>query len=110
MHRMRFLLALILTSSLGCMSSWAITNTGFCAHLSAFDVRIGLKYCDAGDAELEVSKEAISKQAAEMLEEVLPELIESAVRAALLASGVGAIGSAAGCLIPAAVPPVTEGE
>jgi hypothetical protein len=56
------------------------------------DVRIGLTYCKAGDVEIEHSKEAASKQFMGMVEEVLPELIDSAVKAALASAGIGALG------------------
>jgi hypothetical protein len=88
----RLLLALVLLSNLGCTTSVGISNQGFCGHMTAFDIRIGLKYCSAGDVEVEQSKEAMSKQTAEMLEEIIPQLVEAAVKAALASAGIGAIG------------------
>jgi len=89
----RWLPALVLCSSLGCTHQMAISNTGFVWQSTLADIRIGYKLGVAGDAQLEQGKDAISRQAAEMIEEVLPELVEAAVKAALASAGVGAVGS-----------------
>ena len=90
------LLALVLCSSLGCKSGIAVSNKGFCAQWALVDVRIGLTYCNAGDVELTHDKEASSEQFMEMAEEVVPDMVNAAVRAALACAGIGVVGGTLG--------------
>ena len=106
----RLLLALTLTTS--CAFQTAIGQQGFVILGTLGDLRVGWKSSRAGNVEVEASKEQASEHFMEMVEEVLPEIVEGAVRAALLCAGVGAVGSAAGaltsCAIPEAATPTPE--
>ena len=79
--------SLILALSLGCTHQMAVSNKGFVWQSTLMDIRIGYKLGAAGDVQLEQGKEAISPAAAEMMEEVIPALVEAAVKAALTSTG-----------------------
>lgn len=103
-------LALGLVLITGCKYGLAISNQGFCLQGAAVDVRIGLTYCSAGDVELEHSKEASSEQFMKAAEEVLPQMIDAAVKAALACAGISAVGGLVeACSASEAVKPVLEG-
>jgi hypothetical protein len=101
---MRWACLLTLLLLPACKSTVAVSNQGMCASWSLADVRIGLTYCSAGSreggVEIEHSKEAASKHFMHAVETVLPEIVDTAVKAALISAGIGAAGSAASCLIP----------
>lgn len=60
------------------------------------DPRISEKLAtvDAEGVQVAADKHAMSKQFAEMIEEVLPVIVEQAVRAAIISVGIGAVGGA----------------
>lgn len=90
---MRVLCLLPICLVLGCSHQLGISNTGLVWQSTLMDIRIGYKLGVAGDVQLEQGKDAISPRAAEMLEEVVPALVEAAVKAALASAGISAAGS-----------------
>jgi hypothetical protein len=101
-------LSLISLLSTSCASGWAITNKGFAAHLSIFDLRRKIVSAEASDAKVGVEKQAISEEFAE----ALPDIVQMAVRAALACAGLTSAAEAAkfgaACLIPESSDPGTE--
>jgi hypothetical protein len=98
---LRALVACVLLLSLpACRSTFAISNEGFCADMSIADIRISSSYCEAANVHTEKDKLAASERFLEMLEVVLPEIVDAAVKAALVAAGVGAAGGVVSSLIP----------
>ena len=89
----RLLPVLVLCSSLGCSTQGAISSQGFVWQGHLLNLRVGYKLTTAADVQAEQGSEAMSKQTAALLEEVLPDLVASAVKAALLSAGVGGVGS-----------------
>ena len=86
----------LILSSLGCAYRAGCAADGCAIAGELMDVRIGAKYVQAGSVVLEKDSEAVSPQAAKMIEEVLPELVEAAVKAALACAGVPVAGMVAG--------------
>jgi len=82
-------LALLLVPLLGCSLQMGITSKGAAFQGTLADVRVGWKLGEAGDVHLEQSKEPISEDFAE----VLPELVQEAVRVGLACAGLGAAAS-----------------
>jgi hypothetical protein len=64
--------------------------------------------CEAGGVKLEGEKDAASEQATRMVENTLPGIVDAAVKAYMVSTGVAALGSAASCLIPDAPDVPTE--
>jgi hypothetical protein len=85
---------LLALASSGCAyrAGCAADGCGIAGELA--DVRIGAKYVKAGSVVLEKDSRAMSPAFAKALEEVLPAIVEQAVRAALACAGIGAVGAA----------------
>lgn len=71
---------LLSLTTLGCASSWAMSNTGFCAILSVADVRVVYRECTAADVGLAVDKQPMSEQAQALAEEIIPLVVEGVVK------------------------------
>lgn len=83
----------ILLSSVGCAYRAGCAADGCAIAGELADVRIGAKHVQAGGVVLDKDSQAMSPAFAEALEEVLPAIVEQAVRAALACAGVGAVGA-----------------
>ena len=96
----RLCLLVLALSISGCAYQMATDAWGFKNSLiaTAFDPRISEKQATVDDDGVQTyaDKHAMSKQFAEMLEEVLPGIVEQAVKAALASYGIGAISGAIG--------------
>ena len=102
----RLLPALVLCTSFDCSHQMAISNKGFAWQAHLLNLRIGYKLVTAAGVQVEQGSEAMSEQMAE----VLPVIVEKAVKAALICAGIGAAGQLASgaCAVPAAVQPTLE--
>jgi hypothetical protein len=111
MRRACLILAvLVASSSLGCAYRAGCAADGCAIAGELADVRIGGKYVTAGSVELEKTSDAASEQFMGMIEEVLPELVSAAVRAALACAGIATVGEVlGGCQIPTPPDGVLEG-
>ena len=90
---MERLALLLVCFCLSCSHQMGISNKGFVWQAHLANMRIGYKLVTAGDVQVEQGSEAISPRAAEMLEEIIPALVEAAVKAALASAGISAAGS-----------------
>lgn len=105
----RFLPILLLLLP-SCAWRMGIASDGFCVGGELADIRIGARYCRAGSVQVAKDLTAMSPQATAMLEEVLPDMVDAAVQAALQCLGVGAGGKIVekACDISEAVKPAVE--
>ena len=71
--------ALLLLLPLGCSFGIGVSNKGFAAYWTLLDLRIGYKTANAGDVELTSDKAAMSKQQADMWQEMVPDIAAAVV-------------------------------
>lgn len=71
-----------------CRSDWAVSSTGAVIGMSVLDVRRVVTVGQAGSASLGVQKKSISPEAAEMFENMIPEIAAHVVKAMI---GCGAL-------------------
>ncbi|HUW12297.1 MAG TPA: hypothetical protein VM537_21405 [Anaerolineae bacterium] len=104
-------LSLILGSGCATQIAGDLWGAKFAIGTSLADPRISEKQAtvDGDGVQVFADKHAMSKQFAEMIEATLPELVEQAVRAALISSGIGVVGDLLdGNGIPEGIPEVME--